>query len=95
MILDGFAVRVPGVAPPAVVPVPETATVAVVVVLVEDAFLCPLPCRGTVATREIVPLSVLLDGGANVTLKIALCPAGSVSGRFTPLRLKPVALTVA
>ena len=33
--------------------------------------------------------------GVNVTLKIALCPAESVSGRGKPFKVKPVALTVA
>src|SRR5713101_478483 len=38
-------------------------------------------------TRERLPLTLPLDCGAKITLKLALCPAARVSGR--PLRLNP------
>jgi hypothetical protein len=37
--------------------------------------------------RERLPLTLPLDFGAKVTLKLKLCPAARVSGR--PLRLNP------
>jgi len=37
--------------------------------------------------RERLPLTLPLDFGAKITLKLALCPAARVSGR--PLRLNP------
>lgn len=40
-----------------------------------------------------VPLAVAADAGANATLKVALCPAVSVTGVVIPLRVKPVPLT--
>src|SRR5216683_5116991 len=42
---------------------------------------------GVELARDRLPLTLLLDVGANVTLKLPLCPAGRVSGR--PLRLNP------
>jgi hypothetical protein len=59
----------------------------------------PAPDNGTVkvgvAAFEVivrVPLSLAADGGANVTLKLALCPAISVIGVLIPLNVKPVPL---
>jgi|SRR5579862_241034 len=63
---------------PGVTPVPDNGTVKVGV----DAF----------DARVRLPLSLPLDGGANVTLKFALCPAVSVIGVLIPLKVKPVPL---
>jgi hypothetical protein len=41
-----------------------------------------------------LPLALPADCGANVTVKVALCPAVSVTGAVIPLRLKPVPLIV-
>ena len=40
-------------------------------------------------TRERLPLTLPLDCGAKITLKLALCPAARVSGRAGPRRLNP------
>ena len=60
----------------------------------------PAPDNGTVTVGvgafEVMvrlPLSLAADGGANVTLKLALCPAVSVIGVVIPLSVKPVPLT--
>lgn len=45
--------------------------------------------------REILPLALPLDPGANFTVKVAFCPAAIVSGVVSPLRLKPVPVTLA
>ena len=57
----------------------------------------PVPDKGTVRVGfgafEVivtVPLALPADAGANVTLKVVLCPAVSASGVVIPLRLKPV-----
>ncbi len=42
-----------------------------------------------------LPLILPLDAGANTTLKVAVCPAPSVSGKFSPLTLKPAPVGVA
>ena len=39
-----------------------------------------------------LPLALPADCGANATVKVALCPAVSVTGAVIPLRLKPVPL---
>ena len=59
----------------------------------------PVPDRGTVrlglgAFEVIVtlPLTLPADAGVNVTLKLALWPAVSVTGAVIPLRLYPVPL---
>ena len=59
----------------------------------------PVPANGIVrvgldAFDEIVTLPVTLpaDGGVNVTLKLALCPAASVMGAVIPLNVNPVPL---
>jgi hypothetical protein len=39
---------------------------------------------------EMPPLAVLPDTGVNVTLRVKLCPAVNVSGKATPLKVKPV-----
>ena len=61
--------------------------------------VAPVPDRGIVrvgleAFEVIVtlPVTVTADVGANVTLKLVLCPAVSVTGAVMPLRLKPVPL---
>ena len=40
-----------------------------------------------------VPLALPAEVGANVTLKLALCPAVSVTGAVIPLKVNPVPLT--
>ena len=59
----------------------------------------PVPDSGMVsvgleAFEEIVtfPLTLAADAGVNVTLKVALWPAVSVTGAVIPLRLYPVPL---
>ena len=59
----------------------------------------PMPANGMVragleAFEVIVtlPLTLPADAGMNVTFKIALCPAVSVTGAVIPLRLNPVPL---
>ena len=73
--------RVPGLTdncPTVVVPVPEIG----IVKLGLDA--SELTVRLPFAVPEVV--------GANLTLKVALCPAASVSGAATPLNVNPVPL---
>lgn len=73
-------VRLVGLDPsvPGASPVPETGMVRVGL----DAF--------EVMVR--LPLAPAEDCGANVTLKLALCPAVSVRGAVIPVRLKPAPL---
>jgi hypothetical protein len=61
----------------------------------------PVPERDTVAgelvallTTEIVPLAEPAAVGANVIVKVALCPPARVSGTERPLVLKPEPVTV-
>jgi hypothetical protein len=63
---------------PAVTPVPDNPIVSV----------------GLEAFEVIVmlPLALAADAGVNVTLKVALCPAASVTGAVIPLKLNPVPL---
>src|ERR1700732_4904451 len=42
---------------------------------------------------ETLPLALPPDCGAKVTLKVALCPAVKVTGRFMLLMLKPAPVT--
>ena len=62
----------------------------------------PVPVTGIVkvgldAVEVMVtsPLALAADVGANLTLKVVLCPAVRVSGVEIPLRLKPVPVMVA
>lgn len=62
----------------------------------------PVPDRAIVSVElgafEVIvtsPLEVPADVGVNVTVKVALCPAVSVTGAVIPLRLKPVPVTAA
>ena len=64
--------------PPGAIPVPDIATVR----FGFEAF-------DVIVT---VPLAFPVDGGVNVTLKVALWPAVSVTGAVIPLRLNPVPL---
>ena len=59
----------------------------------------PAPDRGTVRVGLVafdvivtLPLALAADCGANVTLKLVLCPAVSVIGAVIPLRVNPVPL---
>jgi hypothetical protein len=63
---------------PGVTPVPDSGIVSVGL----DAFEVMLT----------LPLTLAADCGANVTLKLALCPAVSVIGAVIPVKLKPVPL---
>jgi hypothetical protein len=40
-------------------------------------------------TKERLPLTLPLDWGAKITLKLALCPAARVRGTAGPARLNP------
>ena len=60
----------------------------------------PVPASGIVTVGldafeviVIAPLALPADVGVNVALKVALCPAASVTGAAVPLRLNPVPLT--
>ena len=44
---------------------------------------------------ETLPAALPPDNGVNVTLKVTLWPAASVSGKFRPLILNPVPAAVA
>ena len=62
----------------------------------------PVPDKDTVRLGFVaslvtvrLPLALLADGGAKVTLNDLLVPAANVKGRLRPLMLKPVPLTVA
>ena len=61
----------------------------------------PLPAREIVVgemaaslTSEMLPDTLLVAVGAKCTLKVLDCPAARVSGRFSPVILKPVPETV-
>ena len=71
-------------------------------------FAATVPAETPVAEREMLtvgfdPLSLIvippftkpLDWGANVTLKLVLCPGESVNGGVNPLKLKPLPVAVA
>jgi hypothetical protein len=45
---------------------------------------------GVELARERLPLTLPLDFGAKMTLKLALCPAARVSGRPLRLNANPV-----
>ena len=69
-----------------IVPEPDRGTV--VVVLFEPLCFPLVPwSMGVELARERLPLTLPLDVGAKVTLRLKLCPAARVSGR--PLRLNP------
>lgn len=46
-------------------------------------------------TTETLPDTLLVIAGANCTLRVLHCPAGSVSGKVSPLTVKPAPLTPA
>ena len=61
----------------------------------------PVPDKGMVSVgfdpfevTVTVPLALPVVVGANVTLKLVLCPDVRVTGVETPLRVKPVPLIV-
>ena len=64
----------------AVVPTPDTP----IAILVFDAF----------EVTVTLPLALPAVVGANVALKVALCPAARVTGAVIPLKLNPVPLIV-
>ena len=66
---------------PALTPVPESGRLSVGF----DALL----------VIAMFPLAFPLAEGVKPTLKVALCPAVSVKGRVSPLRLKPLPVAVA
>ena len=47
---------------------------------------------GAFEVMVTLPLTLPADAGVNVTLRLALCPAASVTGIVIPLRLNPVPL---
>ena len=60
----------------------------------------PVPDRGMLSVGfdpfdviVTLPLAFATDVGVNVTLKLTLCPAATVTGAVIPLRLNPVPLT--
>ena len=64
--------------PAAAVPVPDSGIVNVGLDAVE--------------VMVALPLALAADVGVNVTVKLALCPAVSVTGAVMPLKLNPVPL---
>src|SRR3989454_12161449 len=44
-------------------------------------------------TSEMLPDALLVAVGANCTLKVLDCPAATVSGKVSPLMLKPAPVT--
>ncbi len=69
---------------------------------VDAADATPYPVSDTVAgvlltllTIEILPVEVPAAMGVKLTLKVVLWPAATVSGRESPLMLKPAPVTVA
>ena len=59
----------------------------------------PVPDNGMVGVgleafevTVTLPLTLPADAGVNLTLKVVLCPAVSVTGAVIPLRLNPVPL---
>jgi len=62
----------------------------------------PAPDKGMVSVEleafEVMvtlPLALAADAGVNMTVKLALCPAVSVSGAVIPLKLNPVPVIAA
>ena len=60
-----------------------------------------MPARGMISVgvdaselMEILLLALPADKGANVTLKVTLCPAASVRGKLIPFRAKLLAVAV-
>ena len=81
---------------------PETGKVAVAVVVEAVAVKLlfwkrrkPGLVRDALLTKEMSPLTAPLVIGWNTTLKTVLCPAARVSGRVSPVMLKPLPVTVA
>lgn len=96
--LAPLALRVPEpvpLAPTATLPTPTGAGVA----LSTPAAVDPAPAKEMVKVgldpfdvTVTLPLALIVDVGAKVTVKLALCPAVSVTGGVIPLRVKPVPL---
>src|ERR1700758_1754186 len=64
---------------PGIIPVPDTGMVSVGLVAVE--------------VTVTAPLALPADAGANLTVKVALCPEVRVMGVEMPLRVNPLPLT--
>jgi hypothetical protein len=79
--LAGVAVNCPELAP-----VPANGKVTVVELGGEADFLPP----ELVTSRDTVPLSAPMAGGAKVTLKVRACPPPRVTGKLRPARVNPV-----
>src|ERR1700693_2967249 len=67
---------------------------------VSDPGVTPVPEKGIVRVAfeallatETLPLALVPDCGAKVTLNVELWPGGTVMGRFMPLMLKPAPVT--
>src|SRR5712691_811616 len=67
----------------------------------ESCGCTPVPLRamvlgelGALLTNETLPDTLPVVAGPNCTLKVLDCPAARVSGRFSPVMLKPVPETV-
>ena len=63
-------------------------------------FVTPVPVSGIVRVgldavdvTTMLPVALAADVGVNVTVKVALCPAVSVTGVVMPLKSNPVPLT--
>ena len=93
-----LAVRLPDAVP--LVPTTTLPRPSVLGVTVScPAAAVPVPDSGIVSVgleafevMVTLPLALVADCGANVTVKFALCPAVSVSGAVIPLKLNPVPL---
>ena len=93
-----LAVRLPDAVP--LVPTTTLPRASVVGVTVScPAAAVPVPDSGivnvgldAVEVMVTLPLALAADAGVNVTVKLALCPAVSVSGAVIPFKLNPVPL---
>ena len=62
----------------------------------------PVPLSATVTVElealevtVIAPVAFVAEDGANIVVKVTLAPGLSTNGKFSPLTLKPVPVTVA
>ena len=93
-----LAVRLPEAVP--LVPTTTLPRLSVLGVAVScPAAAVPVPDSGIVSVgldavevMVTLPLALAADCGANVTVKLALCPAVSVTGAVMPVKLNPVPL---
>ena len=65
-------------------------------VTVSRPAVAPVPAKGMMSdgveglVASMLPLKAPADDGANVTLKVKLCPAAKINGSVTPVTENPV-----